>query len=87
MSYPYNQFSAEQIEEVRLKLPHKNGTTYCEITIGVPISDAEIETALQLGIDPAEYIRRRVLMGPEEKVSRLSEQHKYKLPMFTYNEI
>lgn len=43
----------------------QSGIRYCEVTIGMVVSDLEIENASWLKLTPQEYIRRRVIMDTE----------------------
>ncbi len=62
--------SKEDIELAAEKLSHAQGQRYCRINVPVTVSDSEIEMALYLKLDPAEYVRRRVVMDTEALVKR-----------------
>lgn len=61
----------EDVEYEAQKLPVVRGQRYCRVNIPVTVSDDEIKMALYLKLDPAEYVRRRVIMDTDAMVKRM----------------
>ena len=61
-------FTADDVEIAKQKLKIFDGRAYAEftITMGLALSDREIEAALYLDLDPSEYARRRIMMISQE---------------------
>lgn len=57
---------AARLAAARTQLQEREGVQFVDITIGFPITDREVETAVHLELDPIEYARRRVIMRRRE---------------------
>jgi hypothetical protein len=56
-------WTKDQFDRSKEKLPvSADDRTYCSVTIGILVSDRDIENSLWLNLDVAEYMRRRIIM-------------------------
>jgi hypothetical protein len=81
-------FTDQDINRAREGLERQDGHRYVEVTVGVTIDEDELQTAMAiLGLQPQEYVRRRIHMDTTALVLVPTNRRDTEIPLFRRGEM